>query len=73
MVDNFDEGESKYGRIFKVAGPRKYLFSIFHSAPYGISKLLFRCSGRCREHVGHKDVRAREGWLGKARWRGHQA
>jgi len=24
MVDNFDLGESKYGRIFKVAGPRKY-------------------------------------------------
>ena len=23
MVDNFEMGESKYGRIFKVAGPRK--------------------------------------------------
>ena len=23
MVDNFDMGESKYGRIYKVAGPRK--------------------------------------------------
>ena len=24
MVDNFEMAESKYGRIFKVAGPRKY-------------------------------------------------
>ena len=24
MVDNFEMVESKYGRIFKVAGPRKY-------------------------------------------------
>ena len=24
MVDNFENGESKYGRIYKVAGPRKY-------------------------------------------------
>ena len=24
MVDNFEMGESKYGRIYKVAGPRKY-------------------------------------------------
>ena len=23
-MDNFEEGQSKYGRIFKVAGPRKY-------------------------------------------------
>lgn len=25
MVDDFSMGESKYGRIFKVAGPRKWL------------------------------------------------
>lgn len=24
MVDAFDNGESKYGRVYKVAGPRKY-------------------------------------------------
>ena len=26
MVDNFEMAESKYGRIYKVAGPRKSLF-----------------------------------------------
>jgi hypothetical protein len=25
MVDAFSEGESKYGRVYKVAGPRKLL------------------------------------------------
>jgi hypothetical protein len=25
MVDAFSEGESKYGRVYKVAGPRKFL------------------------------------------------
>lgn len=32
MVDNFDMAESKYGRIYKVAGPRKFppsLLTIF--------------------------------------------
>lgn len=28
MVDNFDLGESKYGRIYKVAGPCKFSFFI---------------------------------------------
>ena len=28
MVDNFEMAESKYGRIFKVAGPRKYFLYI---------------------------------------------
>lgn len=28
MVD-YDEAESKYGRIFKVAGPRKIIFHLF--------------------------------------------
>ena len=29
MVDNFEMGESKYGRIFKVAGPRKFSYKIY--------------------------------------------
>ena len=70
MVENFEEGETKYGRIFKVAGPRKYPISGF-LAKLTRSKLLVLFSGRCREHVRHKDVRAGQGWLGKARRRGH--
>ena len=72
MVENFEEGESKYGRIFKVAGPRKCRILHFPSL-IDTSKLLFRFSGRCREHVGDEDVRAGQGRLGEARRRGHQA
>ena len=66
MVENFEEGESKYGRIFKVAGPCKYLFS-------GVSlrecpNLTLVCSGRGREHVRYQDVRTGQSRLGKACW-----
>ena len=72
MVENFEDGESKYGRIFKVAGPRKSSFSRLRPL-IDTSKLLFWYSGRCREHVGDEDVRAGQGRLGEARRRGHQA
>ena len=58
MVD-FEFAESKYGRIFKVAGPCK---------PYFKLKLP---SGRCRENVRIKDVRASQSRLGQTRGRNH--
>ena len=63
MVDNFEMGESKYGRIYKVAGPRKYFLEF-------LTLFLLR-SGRCGEHVGLQDVRARQGRLGQAGRRDH--
>ena len=39
MVDNFEMAESKYGRIFKVAGPRKYSISCAHRSPFSQSFL----------------------------------
>ena len=70
MVENFEAGEKKYGRIFKVAGPRKSTFS--HLLPIrDMSKLLLHFSGRCREHVRHEDVRVGQSRLGEARRRGY--
>ena len=40
MVDNFEMGESKYGRIFKVAGPRKYTPLRFESSRSPLSCYL---------------------------------
>ena len=40
MVDNFEMAESKYGRIFKVAGPRKYSL-VPHTLLFGSPPLLF--------------------------------
>ena len=49
MVDNFEMAESKYGRIFKVAGPRKYpspsqlsLKHELHSWVYSLNHLYER-------------------------------
>ena len=61
-MDNFEEGQSKYGRIYKVAGPRKYLFLF-----------LSLNSGGRRKHVRFQDVRARQDRLGQAGGRDHQA
>ena len=61
-MDNFEEGQSKYGRIYKVAGPRKY------SSSYSSLN-----SGGRREHVRLQDVRARQDRLGQAGRRDHQA
>lgn len=65
-MDNFEEGQSKYGRIFKVAGPCKY-------SPFPLIIFLRVFSGRRREHVRSKDVRARQDRLGQVGRRDHQA
>lgn len=53
-MEDYDQAESKYGRIYKVAGPRKY---------QGVRANHF--SGRRRKNVRINDVRACKGWLGK--------
>ena len=80
MVDNFEMAESKYGRIFKVAGPRKYspVFAWVEvhitsradrQSFFGMSLTNFLCifSRRGREYVRLKNVRAGQGRLGQAR------
>ena len=66
MVDNFELGESKYGRIYKVAGPCKYFLA------FSLTLALFH-SGRRGEHVRLQNVRARQGRLGQTGRRDHQA
>ena len=42
MVDNFDLGESKYGRIYKVAGPCKFIpHLIIYLFLFALSRSLF--------------------------------
>ena len=79
MVDNFEMAESKYGRIFKVAGPRKYSFAstwievLFisltdkYSVCMPLTNFLYTFSRRGREYVRLKNVRAGQGRLGQAR------
>lgn len=77
MVDNFEMAESKYGRIFKVAGPRKYSFIHSHSEDFPENPIQFGSlfllnllllSRRRREYVRLQNVRTSQGRLGQARW-----
>ena len=64
MVETFEDGEKKYGRVYKVAGPRKY--------SQRLDKYSFDChSGRGGMHVRVKDVRVGQSWLGQTRRRNH--
>ena len=58
-MENFEEGQSKYGRIYKVAGPCKYTLISF------ITNLMFTYSGRWRANVRNQNVRARQNWMGQ--------
>ncbi len=51
-MEDYDLAESKFGRIYKVAGPCKHHSTSATQRP----KLTFDYSGRCRENVRIKDV-----------------
>ena len=63
-MDNFEEAESKYGKIYKVAGPRKYTSQFINFDQSVLTHVTHVYSGRCRENVRIKDVRASQGWMG---------
>ena len=76
---DFDQ-ESKFGKIYKVAGPCKLLLSFLNSffptflffVPFEAHDgLMVECSGGGREYVWINDVRVGEGGLGQVGGRNH--
>ena len=46
-MDTFEEAESKYGKIYKVAGPRKYTSQFIKFDQRVLTRLSHAYSGRC--------------------------
>ena len=78
-MENFEEKQSKYGKIYKVAGPRKSLFQFYlflasrfmrgseqiQKNWFTVTHFIFYISCCGRKHVWIKNVRARQNWMGQ--------